>query len=154
MREGGNNVLIDFFELLGTNPIVLGVCSLLGIIGFLLTVFVAIRTSKISKILKYNRVTEAFNKERLSFQKTFEGHRKSIIEDDIKTDKILKDILKNVEAYRVKFNDILPISERIKLFFFIRLLKKKADKVDFNSVCNYLATFSGRLSKKGDRKNG
>ena len=119
-----------------------------------MTLIVTIKTNKIAKILKYNQVTEAYNKERTAFQKAFEGHRSSIVEDDIKTDKILKDILKQVEAYRIKFNDIFSLKERITLSLFIRILKKPAKDVDFNSVCNYLATLSGRLSKKEDKKNG
>ena len=119
-----------------------------------MTLIVTIKTTKIAKILKYNQVTDTYNKERTAFQKAFEGHRSSIVEDGIKTDKILKDILKQVEAYRTKFNDILPLKERIALNSFVKILKKPAEEVDFNSVCNYLATLSGRLSKKEDKKNG
>lgn len=146
--------MLDFLKFFGTNEIILGVCSLLGISGFIMTLIVTIKTTKIAKILKYNQVTDTYNKERTAFQKAFEGHRSSIIEDEIKTDKILKDILKQVEAYRTKFNDILPLRERIALNSFVKILKKPAEEVDFNSVCNYLATLSGRLSKKEDKKNG
>lgn len=146
--------MLDFLSFLGTNEIILGVCSLLGITGFIMTLIVTIKTTKIAKILKYNQVTDTYNKERTAFQKAFEGHRSSIIEDEIKTDKILKDILKQVEAYRTKFNDILPLKERMALNSFVKILKKPAEEVDFNSVCNYLATLSGRLSKKEDKKNG
>ena len=145
---------MNFLEFLGRNEIVLGICSLLSIIGFALTIFVSFKTSKIAKILKYNQVTETYNKERKSYQNVFEGHRQSIIEDDIKTDKILKDILKTVEAYRLNFGDILSFRERMSLAKFIRILKKSAYYVDFNEVCNHLATLSGRLSKKEDKKNG
>ena len=146
--------MLDFLKFLGTNESILGVCSLLGIAGFVMTLIVTIKTTKIAKILKYNHVTDTYNKERTAFQKAFEGHRSSIVEDGIKTDKILKDILKQVEAYRTKFNDILPLKERMALNSFVKILKKPADEVDFNSVCNYLATLSGRLSKKEDKKNG
>ncbi len=146
--------MIDFLKFFANNEIILGICSLLGIAGFIMTLIVTIKTNKIAKILKYNQVTEAYNKERTAFQKAFEGHRSSIVEDDIKTDKILKDILKQVEAYRIKFNDIFSLKERITLSLFIRILRKPAKDVDFNSVCNYLATLSGRLSKKEDKKNG
>ena len=88
--------MLDFLKFFGTNEIILGVCSLLGIAGFIMTLIVTIKTTKIAKILKYNQVTDTYNKERTAFQKAFEGHRSSIIEDEIKTDKILKDILKQV----------------------------------------------------------
>lgn len=147
-------MIIDFLKFLGTNEIILGICSLLGIIGFILTLIVTFKTSKIAKVLRYNHVTETYNKERLGFQKTFEGHRASIIDDGICTDKILKNILSNVEAYRTKFDDILSFREKCMLNTFVNILKKPATDVDFNTVCNYLAILSGRLSKKGDKKNG
>ena len=147
-------MIVKFLEFLGTNQIVLGIATLIGIIGFALTIIVSIRTSKISKILKYNEVTSRYNKERLGFQKTFVGHRNSIIEDKIHSDKLLKDILQNVEEYRSKFGEILSIREKITLYRFIGILKKETDDVNYNAVCNYLAALSGRLSKKEDRKNG
>lgn len=147
-------MIIDILKFLGTNEIVLGIASLLGIAGFVLTVFVSIRTAKISKILKYNQVTSQYNRERLGFQKTFEGHRKSIVEDEIKTDKLLKDILQNVEEYRAKFDEIMSLKEKITLFRFSHILKKETEKVNYNKVSNYLASLSGRLSKKEDTRNG
>lgn len=147
-------MLNNFFKFFGTNEIVLGIASLAGIIGFILTIFVTVRTAKISRILKYNDVTSLYNKERIAFKKTFEGHRQSIIEDRIETDTILKNILQNVEEYHAKFSEILSIREKITLWFFSRLLKKKSSDVDFNKVCNYLAILSGRLSKKEDIKRG
>ena len=147
-------MIIDMLSFLGTNEVILGVASLVGIVGFVLTVFVSIRTSKISKILKYNQVTSQYNKERLAFQRTFEGHRKSIVEDGIKSNKLLKDILQNTEEYRIKFGEIMTLKEKITLFKFSQILKKEASKVDYNKVSNYLASLSGRLSKKGDTRNG
>lgn len=141
-------------KFLGTNEIVLGIASLTGIAGFILTVFVSIRTVKISKILKYNQVTSQYNKERLAFQRTFKGHRKSIVEDGIKSNKLLKDILQNIEEYRTKFGEIMPLREKITLFRFSLLLKKETDKVDYNKVSNYLASLSGRLAKKENTRNG
>ena len=49
-------IVAEFFEFLGTNEIVLGVCSFLAIIGFIMTLIVTIKTTKIAKILKYNKV--------------------------------------------------------------------------------------------------
>lgn len=142
------------FKFLGTNEIILGICSLLGIVGFVITLFTWLRTAKISKILKYNSITSQYNKERQSFQNMFEGHRISIIEDGNNSDRILKDILKNVEAYGAKFNTLLSAREKISLWLFKQILKKPAKKADFNVVCNYLAALSGRLSKKEEIKNG
>ena len=143
--------ILSFF---GTNELILGIASLCGIAGFALTVIVTIRTAKISKILRYNEITANYNKERIGFQRTFEGHRLSITEDNIRTDKILKDILKNVEEYRVKFQEILSFQEKLWLKLLIYQLKKEASYANWNSICNRLAILSGHLSKKGEKKNG
>lgn len=143
--------ILSFF---GTNELILGIASLCGIVGFALTVIVTIRTSKISKILRFNEITANYNKERIGFQRTFEGHRLSITEDNIRTDKILKDILKNVEEYRVKFQEILSFQEKLWLKLLIYQLKKEASYANWNSICNRLAILSGHLSKKGEKKNG
>lgn len=147
-------MVYNFLKFLGTNEIVLGITSLVGIIGFALTIFVSVRTGRISRILKYNEVTSLYNKERMGFKRAFEGHRQSIMEDNIRTDITLKKILQNVEEYRAKFGEILTVREKITLWCFTRLLKKNAQEVDFNDVCNYLAVLSGRLSKKEDTRHG
>ena len=146
--------LLELFISFGTNQIVQSVSSLCGIIGFALTILVTIRTSKISKILKYNATTSQYNKERTAFQKVFEGHRDSITMDGVRSEKLLKDILKNVEEYHVKFSDILPARDKLVIFLFKRILMKEPHKVNWNTVCNYLAILSGRLSKKEELKNG
>lgn len=146
--------LLELFISFGTNQIVQSVSSICGIIGFALTILVTIRTSKISKILKYNATTSQYNKERTAFQKAFEGHRDSITMDGVRSEKLLKDILKNVEEYHVKFSDILPARDKLVIFFFKRILMKEPQKVNWNTVSNYLAILSGRLSKKEEPKNG
>lgn len=91
-------MIIDMLKFFGKNEVILGIVSLTGIIGFVLTIFVSIRTSKISKILKHNQLTSQYNKERLAFQRTFEGHRNSIIVDGLRSNKLLKDVSTNQPA--------------------------------------------------------
>ena len=53
-------MIIDMLKFFGKNEVILGIVSLTGIIGFVLTIFVSIRTSKISKILKHNQLTSQY----------------------------------------------------------------------------------------------
>ena len=101
-----------------------------------------------------NQLTNQYNRERLAFQKAFIGHQKSILEDEIRTDKLIKDILQQVESYRTKFSEIMTLHEKLTVFRLIRLLKKRSDRADWNGICNCLALLSGRLSKKEDLRNG
>lgn len=146
--------ITDIVKFFGTNEIILGIASIVGIVGFILTIIVTIRTSTISKILKYNKVTDNYNDSRDAFLQAFEGHRKSITEDGDKSENLLKTILTQVESYRANFEEIITRKERQTLDSFVKLLEKEAIDVDWNLVCNYLAKLSGRLSKKEDKKNG
>lgn len=152
--SGGEILIERILRFFGTNEIILGIVSIMGIVGFVLTIVVTIRTANVSKVLKYNQITDQYNKDRIAYLKTFKGHRTSILNDNIHSEKILKDILEQVESYRIKYYKILTLGEKITLFLFLRLLKKEVNKVNWNTVCNYLAKISGRLSKKGDKING
>lgn len=146
--------MMKVLKFLGTNEIVLGICSLIGIVSFCMTLYVSIKTANIAKILRYNQITDKYNSERKAFLRTFEGHKASILEDGIRSEKILKDILKHVEAYRLKFSEILTWREKLTLSIFVWVLKRPADKVNFNTVCNHLSLLSGRLLKEEERRNG
>ena len=143
----------DIIACFGTNKVILGIASICGILGFILTIIVTIRTANISKILTYNEITARYNKERNAYQRTFEGHRQSILEDNIKTDKLLKDILKNIEEYDSKYRALFSLQDKFNVWRLKRLLRLEADEVNFNSVCNYLSALSGRLVKKEGKKN-
>lgn len=56
-------MIYDLLKFCGTNEIVLGITSLMGMVGFILTIVVTIRTAKIRNILKYNKVTQQYNQE-------------------------------------------------------------------------------------------
>jgi len=138
---------------MGTNEIILGIASVCGIAGFVLTILVSIRTKRIGKILKYNQTASQYNRERKAYQSAFEGHRASIFEDGLRSDKLLNDILRNVEAYQTKFQEILSFKEKIILLVLKHYLKKKSGDANYRAIANHLATLSGRLSKKEEQKN-
>ena len=101
-------MIIDMLKFFGENEVILGIVSLTGIIGFVLTIFVSIRTSKISKILKHNQLTSQYNKERLAFQRTFEGHRNSIIVDGLRLLNLVQSQFPSADAF---IDDFLKVKE-------------------------------------------
>lgn len=146
-------MLLNWLQFLGTNPVALGIASLCGISGFVLTTVVTIRASHIRELLKYNDTVAEYNKKKQRFQRAFDCHRASILENKSKTNMLLKDILKNVEEYDSQFHNLLPFKERLTLWHFKSVLKKPAEEANLNQICNYLSTLSGRLSKKEYKKN-
>lgn len=147
-------LLTNFLTIMGSNVLILGIASCCGIAGFVLTIIVSIRTHNISKILKQNQIAAQYNVERLEYRNLFTGHKQSILEDGIWSDKLLKDILQDIQGYQSKFDSILTFKDRIMLFCFKHHLQKKSNDVDRNKICNYLATLSGKLEKTGDIKHG
>lgn len=144
---------MHFFEYIVESEVIMGISAICGIISFILTIALLFRTAKINQILKQNTTILTYNKERIGYQNTFEGHRKSILEDGIRSDALLKQILKDVEEYRYKFDNIISFYDKIRLHIFVKILKKESSSVNYNSVCNSLAQLSGRLAKREDKKN-
>ena len=145
--------MVQFLENISTTKAITGIASICGILSFILTIFILIKTSNINKILKTNETISLYNKEIKSFQKTFDGHIMSIIEDNNRSDILINNILKNIVQFDSKFSNIFSIGDRNRIFWFKRLLKKEANKVDFNKVTNYLAIISGKLVKIEGMKN-
>lgn len=146
--------IIEWIKFCGENPIILGICSICGIAGFILTIVVTFKTSHISKVLKFNDTAELYNKQRKAYREKFEGHLASILKDDLKNNIVLKNILKDTTSYYEEFYGLLSFKQRIQFKLFFKLIKKDCSKVNFNKVTNFLTILTGRLAKKETKKNG
>lgn len=59
----------DFLQFFGANPIILGIVSICSILGFALTIVVAIRTANTNRILKFNEAANSYNKKVKRFKR-------------------------------------------------------------------------------------
>lgn len=132
----------------GTNEFILGIATLAGLLGFVLTLSVAIRTSKISRILRRNTLIQDYNKNRNTYAKVFTGHRDSILRDGLRTDLLWNDILKTVVEYKAKYSKLPSTGERINLWRLYNLLNKKCTDTNFLKVAKKLSILAGYLQKK------
>jgi len=146
--------LEKFIRFCATNEIVMGLATIAGLVSFGLSIFVSIRTAKISKVLAHNSLTDSYNKERLVFLKGFLGHRTSIIEDANHSEQLRLDILKLLTTYREKFGGLMSYKEKFSTWKFSRMLMRKTEKVDFHKVSTQLSLMTGRLEKKEERIHG
>jgi len=98
----------DFFTGLGGNLFVIGFCSAITIIGFILTLFILVRTKKIDRRIKEFKVKKSYNEHRKHFKDSLLSLKNAIeVENaDIKKNKgLLLDELNNLQAnYHSEFN--------------------------------------------------
>lgn len=148
------NLFISFIssvEKIGQNKILIGLSTIFGILGGIISIYLLFKTKKISKILQLNKTVIDYNESRVGYQRTFEGHRRTIDSGDERSNSLFKDILGDVEAYKSKFNQVIHWRERWNLFLLVNELKKNAEEVDCNKVSNHLAQIYGRLEKEEDK---
>ena len=138
----------------GANEFILGLATITGLLGFVLTVFVTIKTTRISKILKRNLLIQDYNRHRSAYAKMFIGHRDSILKDGLRTELLWTDILKTVVEYNTRYSQLSSIRERLFLWRLLHLLKKKNSDANFTKVATRLAILAGYLQKKEVKNNG
>lgn len=137
-----------------TNELALGLATITGLISFVLSIIVSFRTAKISRILKYNDLTDAFNKERKALYKTVMGHRDSILIDGTKTDVTRNNILLFVSRCSTKYKPLMSWRVRFTIWKLKRLLKQPNIKIKYNAVVDHLAELAAWLDIEEERKNG
>ena len=138
---------IEHFVAFFQAPIVSAFNTLLGIVGFALTVYTLLKTNSIDKTLKKFREAQDYNKKRKNYALKFKVYRE-INENDEHKKGTFVDIIEKLIAYKSCFGHVLSIHEKIKLFLLIRYLKKDFIKINFSKVARQMAELSGQLQKE------
>lgn len=125
-----------------------------GFVGFCMTIFVSVRTHSINRALQVHSALKKYNSNAKKYHDSFEAHRHSIEDSEIKTRTILRDILKDVTNYKEVTYPILSYSERRFLKKFLSYLKKPYYQIDYDQVADYLAELAGRTDKREEFRNG
>lgn len=146
----GGGKVSGFLSFVGSDPIITGIASLCGITGFLMTVWLAFKTSSINKTIKKINVAKSFNHNRRKFQKIFEGHRLSIVKDNDHSQEIISEIESMLQQYKYQFKAIFTWYDYWLIWKFGRMLKRNLLDIEFQTIASYLAELSGRLSKEED----
>lgn len=122
--------------------------SVTGLIGFIMTVIVAIKTKNISKKLEFITTAERYNDNKTRYREKLKGHKDSI--DDFGLNKqLVIDILIDVRSFLAEYKLILSYPELFKIkFIIIRYLESNYYELDSHKINQYLAYIIGRLSKE------
>jgi len=140
----------QFLSTIGSDLRITGIASLCGIVGLLITIWLAFKTNNINKTIKRINTAKNFNHKRDTFQQTFEGHRLSIVEDSDHSQRLISEIESLLQQYKYQFRAIFTWHDYWLIWKFGHMLRKKPSEIDFPKVASYLAEISGRLSKEED----
>ncbi len=129
---------------MGKNIYVLGICSLITIGSFIVSIFISIRTKKIDDKIKELKAGKEYNKNRKKMASSLTTYQDAINQDK-SYDKIRLNILNDLNVfYHVSLNT-LSKKERST---FNKLIKEveKDKNYDIHTICNLLSRIIGYLN--------
>jgi hypothetical protein len=126
---------------------------IISFLGFILTIYVMIKTKNIDKRLADYKLVEQFNIEREMYIKTFRAFKTSLTDDNADIYKIKYDIYEETEKFKSHYHSIIGKLDKINIFYLCRTLKKEKN-IKTNDVCNYLTKLLALLSNKKENYYG
>lgn len=131
--------LLAILKWFGSNSYILGLCSIVTLVGFLITVYVSLKTKSIDSVLKNYKRIEKFNKEGRKYKRNFENYQDSLINDDVPFRKLKFDILNDLRASEIKFGTVFNRKEK-------KCLKEVVSNIEIGNQ-NDLEYIANELSK-------
>lgn len=132
---------------LGSNFRIIGLCSAITIIGFIITVFIFFRTRSIGKRIKEFKTKKKYNKKRIDIKTTLIQFRESIEEDDTDIKKIKTSILDELNVLSQCFHTEFNFIQNRQIKKLVTHLEKR-DNHDRNDICNMLSRIISYLEDK------
>jgi len=136
-----------FLNFLGSNIRIIGICSAITIIGFIVTIFIFFKTKSIDKRIKGYKIKKKYNKKRIDFHNTLLQYREVIEKDNADLNKIKSGILDELNVLVVNFHTEFSFIQNLQLKLLIIHLEKK-DKHNRNCICNKLSKIASYLEEK------
>lgn len=121
------------------------ICGIITVIGFLMTVYISIKTKSIHKRIAEYKVVSSFNKNRKKYQKTFEGYQNAISQDDVDIYKTKINMLNDVNTVREAYSKIWSWRQKLLLLCLKKELEKK-EGINVNKICNWMSKLIAVLS--------
>lgn len=138
------NLILD----LNNSALFTFIVSITGLIGFIMTIFVAIRTKKIDVKLEHITAAKSYNRNKVKYREKFKGHKASIDNSGLSRG-LVTDILADFYSFREQYKIILSYPEKFKInFVIIKYLESNYYKLDSHKINQHLAYIIGRLSKE------
>lgn len=124
--------------------------SICSIAGFLLSIYLTVKSHNIAKILEKMSMAKDYNKKRIFYIDRLKGFKTSILEDNIRTSTILHNISEDIYSFETLYKPLLTKRDTFEIWKLKFYLRKKPAKIDFDRVCFELDYLIGRFHKKED----
>ena len=147
-KKGGDFIIGWLIKLNTTNEYFSLIVSLSGIFGFILSVWLLIKSNSINKTLKIISQKEDYNKNRNLFADRFSGFKDSILQDNDHSSRLFHSILEDVYRVEKEFHSIFSIHDKWTFLLIKHELKK--DSRNIQKICTYLDYVTARLRIKED----
>lgn len=117
-----------------------------GIVSFLLTVALLIRSESMRKELESQRAD--YKKEQKAIRQNLIALRSNIIDDNVLNQKVISDIRTELFAYQQKFRRLLSLSDRKHMKCTLKALDCAVENIDVHTLCRELDYFVARFERK------
>ncbi len=133
---------------MNSNPIFIFVVSLSSFLGFMLSVWLLIKSHSINKTLKIISQQEVYNTNSKLYADRFSGFKESILIDGDNSSSLFHRILEDIYRVEKEFHSLFSLREKLTFLLLKHELKKKTKNTD--KICTYLDYFIGHLRIKED----
>lgn len=117
-----------------------------GIVGFLLTIALLIRSESMRKEIESQRAD--YKKEQKTIRQNLMALRSNIIDDNIMNQKVISDIRTQLFAYQQKFKRLLSRNDKKHMKNTLEILDVPLEGIDVRSLCRELDYFVARFERK------
>lgn len=122
-------------------------CSLLGVLSFVASVYAAIKARSIDKTLSKYKVQQQFKESQSATLQKIEGYIEIIKLDELSPESI-PDIVCTISSIKHSYSEILSIPLRFRIFCLLKYLNCPYNRIKKSKLANQLGYLEGALSKK------
>lgn len=123
--------------------------SFCGILSLILSIYASTSTVKLKKNFKKTLLANEYDSSIERYKNNLKGYQASILNDEIKTNLIINDLLYIITEYSHQFELILSIKDKFQIYRFKKYLQTDIQNINFDKICNYISLITGTMTKKG-----
>lgn len=117
-----------------------------GIIGFVLTIVLLIRSESMRKEIESQRAD--YEKEQKAIRQRLIALRNNVIDDNVLNQKVISDIRTQLFTYQQKFKRLLNRNDKKHMKVTLEILDTPSEKINIRTLCRELDYFVARFERK------
>lgn len=122
------------------------IADVVGILSFLLTITLLVRSETMRKEIESQRLD--YKKEQKEIRQNLIALRSNVIDDNLLNQKVISDIRTQLFAFQQKFRRILNRNDKKHMKATLKILEKGPADIDSAPLCRELDYFVARFERK------